>query len=218
MGKVRPVAHMHTALRSMSHLRVVMRESKRERERERETPQSSHEKVTGTTSEARRVRFLGGGRGWGCGALEHRPMCLCARGVFHINRQEYTRAHTRQNTCTHTTLPSCAPPPPKRRRRVTFDGNVRNLELRANSSCLQIDSPYLRTAEPTPFRQPTVSATTANSAGTPPRSLEPVPNEDRYGVLLGTQASLAPVGQSGSRDRSGSCRCCPSLTPLNLVL
>ncbi len=27
---------------------------------------------------------------------------------------------------------------------------------------------------------------------------------------LGTQASLVPVGQTGSRDRS-NCRCCPSL-------
>ena len=97
-------------------------------------PQSGHareqERERARESETWRVRFCGGGRGWGCArGIAHRPLCLRARGVFHINRQEYTRAHTRQNTCTHTTLPSCAPPPPKRRRRVTFDGKVRNSEL-----------------------------------------------------------------------------------------
>ncbi len=43
---------------------------------------------------------------------------------------------------------------------------------------------YLRTTEPTSesCRQPTVSATTANSAGAPPRSPTPVSAEDRSGV------------------------------------
>ena len=40
-------------------------------------------------------------------------------------------------------------------------------------------SSYLQTTEPTPPRRPTVSATTAKSAGAPPRSPAPVSTEDR---------------------------------------
>ena len=46
----------------------------------------------------------------------------------------------------------------------------------------KFDSPYLRTTESTSSRQPTVSATTANSAGDPPRSPASVSTEDRSGV------------------------------------
>jgi hypothetical protein len=42
--------------------------------------------------------------------------------------------------------------------------------------------PYLRTTAPTSSRQPTVPATTANSAGAPPRFPAPVSTEDRSGV------------------------------------
>jgi hypothetical protein len=52
--------------------------------------------------------------------------------------------------------------------RVTFDGKVRNMGLR--KICF-VSS-----------RQPTVSATTANSAGAPPRSPAPVSTEDRSAV------------------------------------
>jgi len=45
--------------------------------------------------------------------------------------------------------------------RVTFDGKVRNL----GPCVLKFDSPYLRTTETTSLRQPTVPATTVNSAG-----------------------------------------------------
>jgi hypothetical protein len=127
MWKVRPTAHMHTALRGMSHLRVVMRESKRERARER----------------ARRGEcvFLAGGGVGGVLAALRTGLCVCARVVFFISTDRSTSAQTRQNTHKHKIMLSCAPPPPQRRRRVTFDGKVRNLELWANSSCLQIRFP-----------------------------------------------------------------------------
>jgi hypothetical protein len=45
-----------------------------------------------------------------------------------------------------------------------------------------LDPPYLRTTEPTSSRQPTVPATTATSAGAPPRSPAPVSTEGRSRV------------------------------------
>ena len=49
-------------------------------------------------------------------------------------------------------------------------------------ACSNSIPPYLRTTESTSSRQPTVSATTANSAEAPPRSPAPMSTEDRSGV------------------------------------
>jgi len=90
MWKVRPTAHMHTALRGMSHLRVVMRESKRESARER----------------ARRGEcvFVAGGGVGGVLAASRTGLCVCARVVFFISTDRSTSARKHVRTHTNTRL------------------------------------------------------------------------------------------------------------------